>query len=47
MKRAALIILDGWGLGDGGKSDGISTAKTPNFDNYMSSYPNSTLPNFR
>jgi 2,3-bisphosphoglycerate-independent phosphoglycerate mutase len=46
MKRAALIILDGWGLGDGGKSDGISTAKTPNFDNYMSSYPNSTLKTF-
>ncbi|HAW19599.1 MAG TPA: 2,3-bisphosphoglycerate-independent phosphoglycerate mutase [Flavobacteriales bacterium] len=46
MKKAALIILDGWGLGDGGKSDGISTAKTPNFDNYIGSYSNSTLKTF-
>ena len=30
--RAALVILDGWGLGDGGESDAVSAADTPAFD---------------
>lgn len=30
--RAALVILDGWGLGDGGAGDAVSAAETPTFD---------------
>ena len=30
--RAALVILDGWGLGDGGPGDAVSAAETPTFD---------------
>ncbi|ADB59520.1 phosphoglycerate mutase, 2,3-bisphosphoglycerate- independent [Haloterrigena turkmenica DSM 5511] len=29
---AALIILDGWGLGDGTSRDAVAAAETPNFD---------------
>jgi 2,3-bisphosphoglycerate-independent phosphoglycerate mutase len=43
MKKAALIILDGWGLGDHSKSDAIYHANTPVFDELMQSYPNATL----
>ncbi|ADE04145.1 2,3-bisphosphoglycerate-independent phosphoglycerate mutase [Haloferax volcanii] len=31
---AALIILDGWGLGDHDRRDAIKAADTPNFDRY-------------
>ncbi|MCQ4332253.1 2,3-bisphosphoglycerate-independent phosphoglycerate mutase [Natronomonas sp. F2-12] len=30
--RAALVILDGWGLGDGGPGDAVAAAETPTFD---------------
>ncbi len=30
--RAALVILDGWGLGDGGPGDAVSAAETPTVD---------------
>jgi 2,3-bisphosphoglycerate-independent phosphoglycerate mutase len=30
--RAALVILDGWGLGDGGPSDAVAAAETPTVD---------------
>ncbi len=30
--NAALIILDGWGLGDGTSRDAVAAAETPNFD---------------
>ncbi|WP_336135293.1 2,3-bisphosphoglycerate-independent phosphoglycerate mutase [Natronomonas amylolytica] len=30
--RAALVILDGWALGDGGESDAVAAAETPTFD---------------
>ncbi|SDK02732.1 2,3-bisphosphoglycerate-independent phosphoglycerate mutase [Natronorubrum texcoconense] len=30
--NAALIILDGWGLGDGTSRDAVEAAETPNFD---------------
>ncbi len=43
MKKTILIILDGWGLGDGSKSDAIANADTPYFDNLMKEYPNSKL----
>jgi 2,3-bisphosphoglycerate-independent phosphoglycerate mutase len=30
--RAALVILDGWGLGDGGPGDAVAAARTPTVD---------------
>ncbi len=43
MKKVALIILDGWGLGDGSKSDAIANANTPFVDSLYNKYPHSTL----
>lgn len=43
MKKTALIILDGWGIGDGSLSDAITNAKTPFVDSLYVKYPNSTL----
>jgi 2,3-bisphosphoglycerate-independent phosphoglycerate mutase len=43
MKRTALIILDGWGIGDGSLSDAITNAQTPFVDSLYLNYPNSTL----
>lgn len=43
MKKVALIILDGWGLGDGSKSDAIANAKTPFVNSLYKKYPHSTL----
>ncbi len=43
MKKVALIILDGWGLGDGSKSDAIAAANTPFVDSLYKKYPHSTL----
>lgn len=37
------MILDGWGIGDGSKSDVISTAPTPNLDLLRNNYPHSRL----
>ena len=38
-----LIILDGWGLGDGTASDAIAQAKTPFMDEISEKYPSATL----
>ena len=44
MKRkAVLIILDGWGIGDKSKSDVIFQANTPNIDELTKKYPHATL----
>ncbi|MDF2435896.1 MAG: phosphoglycerate mutase [Bacteroidota bacterium] len=43
MKKAALIILDGWGIGDGSLSDAITNAHTPFVDSLYVQYPNSVL----
>ena len=43
MKKVALIILDGWGIGDGSKSDAIACANTPFIDSLYKKYPHSTL----
>lgn len=43
MKKVALIILDGWGLGDGTKADAIANSKTPFMDSLYKTYPYSTL----
>ena len=43
MKRAILIIMDGWGLNDDPKISAIKAAKTPFFDSLYGKYPYSTL----
>lgn len=42
-KKALLMILDGWGIGNGSKADVISSTSTPNWDKLIASYPNSYL----
>lgn len=42
-KKALLMILDGWGIGDGAKDDVISTAPTPMMDSLNAEYPHSQL----
>jgi 2,3-bisphosphoglycerate-independent phosphoglycerate mutase len=44
--KFGLIILDGWGIGDKSKSDAVFSAKTPVFDQLLSTYPNTTLTTF-
>lgn len=43
QKKAALLILDGWGLGPNSSSDAIAQASTPYVDGLLEQYPNSTL----
>ncbi len=43
MKKAGLIILDGWGIGNHDRSDAIYQANTPNFDALWEKYPHATL----
>ncbi len=43
MKKAMLIILDGWGIGPKPSADAIYNANTPFFDHLMKDYPHSTL----
>ncbi len=45
-KHIGLIILDGWGIGDGSVSDAISNAKTPCMKEIIENYPNATLTTF-
>lgn len=45
-KKVALLILDGWGLGNKTKSDAIFNANTPFFDACLQNYPYSTLKTF-
>jgi len=42
-RKTLLMILDGWGIGDGSKADVISQVGTPNLTYYKNSYPNSRL----
>lgn len=42
-KRAMLVILDGWGLGNHGKEDVIFNTPTPYWDSLIKTYPNSQL----
>jgi 2,3-bisphosphoglycerate-independent phosphoglycerate mutase len=42
-RKAFLMILDGWGIGDGSKADVISQVPTPNITYYKNNYPNSRL----
>jgi 2,3-bisphosphoglycerate-independent phosphoglycerate mutase len=42
-KKAFLMILDGWGIGDGSVADVISCVPTPNLDSLRKAFPNSRL----
>ena len=42
-KKALLMILDGWGIGDQGKDDVIFNTSTPYWDSLLATYPHSQL----
>ncbi len=42
-QKFILIILDGWGIGDGSKSDVISTVGAPYIESLKQKYPNSQI----
>jgi 2,3-bisphosphoglycerate-independent phosphoglycerate mutase len=42
-RKTLLMILDGWGIGDGSKADVISQVPTPNLTWYKNHYANSRL----
>ena len=42
-KKALLMILDGWGIGNKTKSDVISVTPTPYWDSLLANYPHSQL----
>jgi 2,3-bisphosphoglycerate-independent phosphoglycerate mutase len=42
-KKTFLMILDGWGIGDGSRADVISCTPTPNLDYLKKTFPNSRL----
>ncbi len=41
--RVLLLILDGWGIGDGGPGDLISQARTPVMDGLLATWPSTQL----
>jgi 2,3-bisphosphoglycerate-independent phosphoglycerate mutase len=41
--KTMLMILDGWGMGDGSRADVIANVNTPNIDNLKNRYPNNIL----
>jgi len=43
IQKTLLMILDGWGIGDGSKSDIVATAPTPFMDSLLAKYPHSQL----
>ena len=43
MKKALLMILDGWGLGNHSKADAIFSTPTPHWDALLAKYPHSQL----
>jgi 2,3-bisphosphoglycerate-independent phosphoglycerate mutase len=42
-KKVMLMILDGWGIGNGDKGDVIASAPTPFMDSLINEYPHSKL----
>lgn len=46
FNKMALIILDGWGIGQKDQTDAIHSAPTPFFDQLIQGYPNATLTTF-
>ena len=45
-KKVALLILDGWGTGDGSSSDAIANARVPFFRSLLRDYPHASLKTF-
>ncbi len=43
VERAALIVLDGWGLAEAGPGNAVSLADTPVFDRMWDQYPTTSL----
>jgi 2,3-bisphosphoglycerate-independent phosphoglycerate mutase len=43
IKKTLLMILDGWGIGDGSERDIVSQAPTPFMDSLLEKYPHSQL----
>jgi 2,3-bisphosphoglycerate-independent phosphoglycerate mutase len=43
MNKVGLIILDGWGIGDGSTSDAIAQSRTPFMNSLFLKYPRSQL----
>lgn len=43
IQKTLLMILDGWGIGDGSESDIVATAPTPFMDSLLEKYPHSQL----
>jgi 2,3-bisphosphoglycerate-independent phosphoglycerate mutase len=43
FERAALIVLDGWGLAEPGPGNAVELADTPVFDGLWEKYPHTTL----
>lgn len=43
IQKTLLVILDGWGIGDGSKNDIVATASTPFFHSLVEKFPNSQL----
>lgn len=42
-RKVLLMILDGWGIGDGSEADVIAHADTPNMNSLTRRYPHSRL----
>lgn len=42
-RKAVLIVLDGWGIGAGDRTDAIATARTPFMDGLLRDAPHATL----
>ena len=42
-RRVLVILLDGWGVGDGSKGDLIHAARTPRMDEFLARYPSTVL----
>ncbi len=42
-RPVVLIILDGWGIAPPSRANAISLARTPNMDNYMTTYPTMSI----
>jgi 2,3-bisphosphoglycerate-independent phosphoglycerate mutase len=45
-KKLALVILDGWGIGDGSRSDAMANSTIPFYRSLIEQYPNSQLKTF-
>jgi len=43
IQKALLIILDGWGIGNGTRADIVSQANTPFMDSLLTKYPHAQL----